>query len=173
MEGRAGAEREFAEFVGARYSSLLRTAYLLTGDRGHAEDLAQSALVRTFQAWRRLADPANAEAYTRATMIRLAMRWRRRRWTGEMPTAVLPERMAGDHAGTVKQAELLRRALLGLPWSQRAVLVLRYYADQSEAEIAAALGCSVGTVKSRASRGLAGLRAAGVLAAEVGEVCRD
>jgi RNA polymerase sigma-70 factor (sigma-E family) len=155
-------DQPFGEFVSARYTSLLRAAYLLTGDRGHAEDLVQSALVRTYLGWRRLREPANAEAYTRATMIRLATRWRRRRWSGEVPTGELPEPAGRDHTAAVDDADLVRRALLGLPWAQRTVLVLRYFADQTEAEIAATLGVSVGTVKSRASRGLAALRAAGV-----------
>jgi len=87
--------------------------------------------------------------------------WRRRRWRAEIPTQQLPEPQAGDHAPGVEVAEAVRRALAALPWPQRAVLVLRYFDGRSEAEIAEALGCSVGTVKSRASRGLAALRAAG------------
>jgi RNA polymerase sigma-70 factor (sigma-E family) len=157
------SEQQFGDFVSARYPSLVRTGYLLTGDRGHAEDLVQSALERTYLSWRRLRESANAEAYTRTVMVRLALRWRRRRWSGEIPTGELPESPGPDPVSALDEADVLRRALLRLPLPQRAVLILRYYADLPEAEIATVLGCSVGTVKSRASRGLDALRAAGVL----------
>src|SRR3954470_12551898 len=81
----------FAEFVDARYASLVRSAYLLVGDRGHAEDVVQSALVKTLGAWTRLAAPEAAEAYTRTTMVRLAGRSARRRWRGEIATGQLPD----------------------------------------------------------------------------------
>lgn len=160
-----GDERDapFRQFVAARYSSLVRTAFLLTGDRGHAEDLVQSALLRTYGAWRRLDDPGNAEAYTRKVMVRLATRWRRRRWHGEQPARVLPETRIEDPATAVDLANAVRAALLQLPVGQRAVLVLRFYEQRTEIEIADLLGCSVGTVKSRASRALAALRAGGLL----------
>lgn len=163
MSGRSEDEA-FRQFVAARYPSLVGTAYLLTGDRGHAEDLVQTSLLRTYGAWRRLADPANAEAYTRTVMVRLATRWGARRWRGERPAERLPETASMDHAAAVDLAEAVRAALLALPVQQRAVLVLRFYEQRSEAEIAEVLGCQVGTVKSRASRGLAALRTAGLLA---------
>ncbi len=163
MGAETDAERAFAEFVTARYSGLVRIGYLLTGDRGKAEDLVQHALLGTYRSWRRLDAPANAEAYTRASMVRLAARWRGRRWRAEVPTEPLPEVAVGDHGPVVVTAEAVRRALAALPANQRAVLVLRYFDDRSEAEIARLLGCSVGTVKSRASRALAALRAAGLL----------
>jgi RNA polymerase sigma-70 factor (sigma-E family) len=156
-------DQQFGEFMSARYASLVRTGYLLTGDRGLAEDLVQSALERTYLHWHRLRERESAEAYTRTTMVRLAIRWRRRRWTGEVPTGELPELADRDHAAAAEDADLMRRALLQLPVSQRAVLVLRFYADQSEAETAAALGCSLGTVKSRTYRALRTLRTTGVL----------
>lgn len=154
---------QFGEFMSARYASLVRTGYLLTGDRGLAEDLVQSALERTYLSWRRLRERESAEAYTRTTMVRLAVKWRRRRWTGEIPTGELPERAHHDPTGVADDADQLRRVLLRLPVAQRAVLVLRFYADQSEVETAAALGCSVGTVKSRTNRALRALREAGAL----------
>ncbi|GAB3419615.1 SigE family RNA polymerase sigma factor [Flindersiella endophytica] len=160
------AERAFGDFVAARYGSLVRSAYLLTGDLGHAEDLVQTSLMRTYGSWRNLADPANAEAYTRKVMVRLATRWRRRRWSGEAPTFPLPEPPTPDQAADLDLTDAVRRALRSLPIAQRAVLVLRYYEDRTEAEIAELLGCSVGTVKSRASRALATLRSAGLLPAE-------
>jgi RNA polymerase sigma-70 factor (sigma-E family) len=159
---------EFAEFVAARYRALLRTGLLLAGDRGHAEDLAQSALIRTYLAWGRLRDPASAEAYARRTLLRLALRARQRRWTGEITVGRLPEPPAAisDSAGDLGLD--VRRALAQLPASQRAVLVLRYLDDQSEIETARLLGISPGTVKSRAARGLARLRQAGLLDREGG-----
>jgi len=160
VAARSHREREFAEFVTLRYADLVRTAVLLTGDRGHAEDLVQRALLAVFRSWGRLDHVANAEAYTRTTMVRLASRWWRRRWRAEIPTDRLPDRPVGDHAAGVDTAEVVRRALAALPWPQRAVLVMRYFEERSEAEIAEVLGCSAGTVKSRASRGLVALRAA-------------
>jgi len=161
---------EFAVFVAARYRALVRTGLLLTGDDGHAEDLAQSALIRTYLAWGRLRQPASAEAYARTTLVRLALRARKRRWTSEFAAARLPEAPAGGGNGTQPDDLALdvRRALAALPADQRAVLVLRYLDDQSEAETARLLGISRGTVKSRAARGLARLRQAGLLDREGG-----
>jgi RNA polymerase sigma-70 factor (sigma-E family) len=158
---RAADGETFAGFVRARYASLLRYAFLLTADRGHAEDLVQDGLARTYGAWGRLAEPAAADAYTRTTLVRLALRARRRRWRGETPTSVLPERPLDS--GDLDLAESVRAALATLPADQRAVLVLRYYDDRTEREIAALLDCSPGTVKSRAARGLAALRETGLL----------
>jgi RNA polymerase sigma-70 factor (sigma-E family) len=155
----------FAQFVDARYAALVRSAYLLVGDRGHAEDVVQSALVKTLGAWPRLTAVEAAEAYTRTTMVRLAGRWGRRKWRGEIPTEELRDepRLGSDAATAVD----VRAALAALPWAQRAVLVLRFLDDLSEQDTAAALGCSVGTVKSRTSRALATLRSSGVLHPEV------
>lgn len=160
---------EFAAFVAARYRALVRTGLLLTGDSGHAEDLTQSALIRTYLAWGRLREPASAEAYARRTLVRLAVRARRRRWRGEVPAGqaepIAGPAAAGD-AGRSDLALDVRRALAALPAGQRAVLVLRYLDDFTEAETARTLGIPPGTVKSRAARGLASLRAAGLLEAE-------
>jgi RNA polymerase sigma-70 factor (sigma-E family) len=148
----------FREFVVARYAALVRLGALLTGDPGHGEDLVQGALVKTFRAWRRLGPDGDAEAYTRTVMARAAWRERRRRWHGEIPTAQLPEvAVTGPYEG-LDQADAVRRLLADLPAQQRVVLVLRYWTGLTESEIAAALGCSPGTVKSRASRALAALR---------------
>ena len=160
---------EFAAFVAARYRALVRTGLLLAKDRGHAEDLAQSALIRTYLAWSRLRDPENAEAYARRTLLRLALRARQRRWSGEVATGRMPDLPEGEgHSGGGDLALDVRRALAVLPISQRAVLVLRYLDDQTEAETARLLGISPGTVKSRAARGLAKLRQAGLLDLEGG-----
>jgi RNA polymerase sigma-70 factor (sigma-E family) len=164
-------DEEFAAFVAARYRALVRTGLLLTGDTGHAEDLAQSALIRTYLAWGRLRDPANAEGYARRTLVRLALRARQRRWTGEIAAG----RNAGHEAAVADAARSgpdlaldVRRALAALPAGQRAVLVLRYLDDQSEEETARLLNLPLGTVKSRAARGLASLRDAGLLDLEGG-----
>ena len=152
----------FDAFVAARYSSLLRAAFVLTGDRGHAEDLVQAALMRSYPAWRGSA-PESPEAYVRTVMVRLALRWRRRRSFGETPTEVLPEGSASDAIGALDLSLALQAALKELTIEHRAVIVLRYLGQLSEAETAAVLGCSVGTVKSRHSRALSALRQGGVL----------
>ena len=161
---------EFAAFVAARYRALVRTGLLLISDSGHAEDLAQSALIRTYLAWGRLRDPANAEAYARRTLVRLALRARQRRWTGEIAAGPVPDQSPGPAAEAGQDDLVLdvRRALAALPAGQRAVLVLRYLDDQSETETARLLGISPGTVTSRAARGLASLRQAGLLDLEGG-----
>lgn len=161
-------DEEFAEFVSARYRALVRTGLAMTGDRGRAEDLAQSALIRTYLAWGRLRGPGNAEGYARRTLIRLALRERQRRWNGEISAERIPESGPLTATGPPDPdvAIDVRRALAALPAGQRAVLVLRYLDDQSEAETAQALGISAGTVKSRTARGLASLRRAGLLTRE-------
>lgn len=158
---------DFATFVAESYPTLLRRAFLLVGDHGHAEDLVQTALTTAYPRWRRIREP---HAYLRKVMVRTAIGWRRRRWSGEVPTANLPEVAGGlDEIDERMTTESVRRALLALPPPQRAVVVLRYFDGCSEAEIAAALGCSPGTVKSRSSRALAALRADGLLS-EAGRV---
>jgi RNA polymerase sigma-70 factor (sigma-E family) len=156
---------EFAAFVAARYRALVRRGLLLTGDSGHAEDLTQSALIRTYLAWGRIRDPANAESYARKTLVRLAVRARGRRWRREIVAARVPEPASVQVADTSPDDLVLdvRRALVALPAGQRAVLMLRYLDDLSEAETARLLGIPVGTVKSRAARALASLRQTGLL----------
>ena len=145
----------FDAFVASSAPRLLRTCYLLTGDRGLAEDLLQTAYARTFLRWDDVRDDT-AEAYVRAVAAHTATRWWRRRWRGEVPTESLPEGAVTDDYADDRAA--LQRALRTLPASQRAVLVLRFLDDLGEAETARALGTSVGTVKSRTSRALARLR---------------
>lgn len=154
----------FTQFVLESYASLLRRAFLLVGDHSRAEDLVQTSLISIYPRWRRVKDPA---AYLRTVMVRTAIGWRSRRWSSELPTDPLPDlETAPDQAEEVVLAEVVRRALMSLTPDQRAVLVLRYLEDCSEAETARALGCSIGTVKSRASRAFAALRASGLLAEE-------
>jgi len=153
----------FAEFVAARSFALLSTAWLLTGDEGRAEDLLQEALARTWQAWPRIRHAGGPEPYVRKVMVNLNVSWWRRRWRGERPQAVLPEPLGPDPLGPDPTAQVdvrdaVRRALATLPPRQRAVLVLRYVEDWTEAQTATALGCSVGTVKSQAHRAIARLR---------------
>ena len=150
----------FREFVAARSPALLRTAWMLTGDTHLAEDLLQTALARTWPHWSRLRD-GQPEAYVRRVMVRLTGSWRRRRWRGETPTAAVPETAtSGDTFTPVDERAVLLAALGGLPARQRQVVVLRYYDDLSERQVADLLGCSIGAVKSQAARGLAKLRAA-------------
>jgi RNA polymerase sigma-70 factor (sigma-E family) len=158
VTGAADGPEGFAEFVRDRYPALVRHGAILTGDPGHGEDLAQEALVKTYRAWRRLHPDGDPEAYTRRVMVRAAWRAGRRLWRREVPTQAPPERAAADpHDGT-DTAHLVLQALRTLPAQQRVVLVLRYWGGRSEREIAVELGCSVGTVKSRASRAVAALR---------------
>ena len=149
--------------MSAGQAQLFRVAFLLTTDRQHAEDLLQSTLERTYQHWRRVAVAQAPDAYVQRIMINLANdRWRSRRHVVEEALdAAAPMGSEGDcGTGHVEQRDLLVRALRRLPAGMRAVLVLRYFGDMSEAETAAVMGCSVGTVKSQASRGLRKLREA-------------
>jgi RNA polymerase sigma-70 factor (sigma-E family) len=159
----------FREFVAARSPALLRTAWMLTGDAHLAEDLLQAALARTWPHWLRLRD-GQPEAYVRKVMVRLTGSWWRRRWRGETPTAAVPEAASGDVFAAVDERAVLLAALGGLPTRQRQVVVLRYYDDLSERQVADLLGCSVGTVKSQAARGLGKLRAALGAAVDVPDV---
>jgi len=152
------APEGFAEFVATRSHALRATAWLLTGDRDRAEDLVQESLARAWQAWLRIRRGELTEAYVRQVMINLNVSWWRRRWRGESPHDLMPERPVPDGTGQADLRDAVRRALAGLPARQRAVLVLRYFEDWTEAQTATALGCSVGTVKSQAHRAIARLR---------------
>jgi RNA polymerase sigma-70 factor (sigma-E family) len=149
----------FAEFVAARSASLHRAAYLMVGDVGLAQDLVQEALTKTYVAWPRLRDPGKADAYTRKAITTTAISWfRRKSWYGERATGALPEGSESGHAEQVAVRASLMQALAQLPPRQRAVVVLRFYEDLTEAQTAAVLGCAVGTVKSQGSAALAKLR---------------
>jgi RNA polymerase sigma-70 factor (sigma-E family) len=146
----------FEEFVAIASPRLLRMAFLLTRDAGHAEDLLQTALARAWRAWHRIdGDP---EPYVRRIIVTSHATWWRRRWRGEEPTGELPERPGESPQAAVDEREWLWQALGRLPRRQRTVLVLRFYEDLTEAQVAGLLGCSVGTVKSQASKALAKLR---------------
>jgi RNA polymerase sigma-70 factor (sigma-E family) len=155
----------FEEFVQGCSPRLFRTALLLAGrDRTAAEDLLQLALERAYRHWGRVCRSGDPERYVRRILANAANdRWRRAARRPERPLGPGEAGpVAGDQADVVAERDFLIRALAGLPPRQRTVLVLRYYNDLSEAEIADELGCSVGTVKSHASRGLARLREAAV-----------
>lgn len=150
---------EFDHFVVARSQALLQTAYLLVRDEALAEDLLQTALTKAWFAWERIdGDP---ERYIRRILATTAASWWRRRWHRELPTATLPERRTADGReaddGAGRDQDLWG-AVGRLPARQRAVVVLRYLEDRTEAETADLLGCSVGTVKSQCFKALEKLR---------------
>lgn len=150
--GRVG----YDEYVAGRSGQLLRTAYLLTRDWALAEDLLQTALARAWLAWRRIdGDP---DGYVRAVLVNTYASWWRRRWNGETPTAQLPEQCAADPHAAYDERDAVWQALGRLSRRQRAVVVLRYFEDLPEAEVARVLGCSAGSVKTHLSRALAKLR---------------
>ena len=148
---------DFDAFVAAQYGALVRTAYLLTQDRQLAEDLVQTSLARCWLAWHRI-EGDNPLPYVRRTLVNTYTSWWRRRWNGEHPTGDLPEQpVTGGQAGIDDQTDL-RTALARLPKRMRAVIVLRFYEDLTEAEAARLLNCSIGNIKSQTSRALAKLR---------------
>jgi RNA polymerase sigma-70 factor (sigma-E family) len=149
------SDTDFDAFVGARMGALVRFAYALTGDLGHAEDLVQTALVRVYRRNR----PDDPERYLRRVIINANLSRFRRRRVRESLVARLPEQAGPDPEPPAEQAAALVARLAGLSPRQRTVLALRYGADLSDAETAELLGISIGTVKSLASRGLARLRA--------------
>ncbi|MEU1006765.1 SigE family RNA polymerase sigma factor [Streptomyces tibetensis] len=154
----ASSHDEFREFVEMRSTSLLRLAVLLTGgDRHAAEDLLQIALMKAYGRWGRI---EQHEAYVRQVMYRQQVnRWRLRRHRAETTVPVLPDEATGAEAGSDAELRIALWAALGrLTKRQRAVVVLRYFEDLPEAEVAALLGCPVGTVRSSAHRSLAKLR---------------
>lgn len=148
----------FREFVSARQAALLRSAYVLCGDRHRAEDLVQGALTRTAARWSQVRD-GDPEAYVRRAMYHEQVsRWRRTAVLRETSVEHLPERPVPDRNDTVDLKLALRAALDRLGPRQRAVLALRFYEDLPEAEVARLLGISVGTVRSTSSRALDRLR---------------
>ncbi|MFJ7158299.1 SigE family RNA polymerase sigma factor [Streptomyces sp. NPDC101118] len=157
----AEEEEEFQAFVRAHWTRLVRTAYLLTGDPHDAEDLTQTALAKAYRSWRRVSRSERPEAYVRRMLVTCnSDRFRKRRVPERLTGAPPDTAVQGDAAGEwVEERTALMAALAILPARQRAVVVLRYWEDLAEAEVAEVLGCSAGTVKSQASKGLAKLRA--------------
>jgi RNA polymerase sigma-70 factor (sigma-E family) len=151
-------DESFRAFVEQHWVPLTRIAFLLTGDRGYAEDLVQVALEKTHRKWARVSVMEAPVAYVRRAMVNTATSWRRRRRFGEVPLMSTDTGPVVNPYGQADQRQEVLTALRKLPPRMRAVLVLRYFEDLSEVEIADALGCSTGTVKSQASRALARLR---------------
>lgn len=153
---------DFDEFVAARSTGLLRTAYLLTRDHALAEDLLQTALTKAWFAWSRIED--QPEPYVRRILVNTYASWWRRKWNGEQSYAEPPHHPTVAAGGSEARHDLWE-AMGRLPRRQRAVVVLRYVEDLTEAETARLLGVSVGTVKSQAAKALAKLRIDPALAA--------
>lgn len=154
---------EFNELVAARSQALRRTAYMMCGDWHQAEDLTQIAFIKLHAAWGRVRRREDLDAYLRKTLLRACIDEKRRAWwRRERPASdALPDGPAAGAASDTAAADrdLLVAALRTLPAGQRAVLVLRFWEDQSVEDTARLLGCSAGTVKSQTARGLASLRA--------------
>jgi RNA polymerase sigma-70 factor (sigma-E family) len=162
----ASADAEFSEFMHGCWPRLVRLGYGLTGDRGLAEDLAQTALAKAYASWPRVARAGNPDAYVRKIVVNASRDGFRKRRVSELLTDSLPEVGTCD-AAALDQRSALLAALMKLPAGQRAVVVLRYWLDLTETETAAAVGCTVGNVKSQASRALAKLRLSTDLTDEV------
>jgi RNA polymerase sigma-70 factor (sigma-E family) len=148
----------FREFVTARWGALVRTAFLLTGDHGQAEDLVQATLERMHRHWRRVERKDSPDGYARKVMTNLAISNARRRRFREISLVVAAETPSRDATQPIAERDEVWQALRRLPSRMRAVLVLRYFEDLSEAEVARVLGCGIGTVKSQNSRGLERMR---------------
>jgi len=146
----------FEEFVASRSDALLRTAYLLTGDHGRAEDLLQTSLAKAWRSWGRIEQ--HPEPYVRKILFNTYASWWRRRWNGEQPTAELPDDRTDPYVDRHAESTDLWDAVTRLPKRQRAVIVLRFYEDLSEAQTASLLGIAPGTVKSQTSKALTSLR---------------
>ena len=149
---------EFAEFASAASPRLRRTAFLLCGNWHTAEDLAQTALARAYASWPRVRRADDQDAYVRRILLNANRTRFRSRRVAEQLTADLPDPGTPDPTGARDDRSALMAAMAALPAGQRAVVVLRYWLDLTEPQVAAALGCSVGNVKSQAARGLAKLR---------------
>ena len=150
---------EFEQYMAARQPSLLRTAYLLTGDRHSAEDLVQTALAKLYLSWDKVQRRELVDGYVRRIMVNENNSLWRRAWKRrEVSTDTVPDRVGVDDRHDFGERSALWEFVQTLPRKQRAVVVLRYYEDLSEAEVADILGVSVGTVKSQSSRALSALR---------------
>src|SRR5215469_233474 len=152
-------DERFTAFVRSRGEYHLRMATLLTGNPDAAQDLVQTSLLKLYRAWSRIDTSSEPDAYLQRIIVNTRRSWWRARWRQETPVPEVPEVAAGeDAADRHAVGALVRQALGRLPRQQRAVLVLRYLEDLPEAEVAALLGCSTGTVKTHAHRGLRALR---------------
>lgn len=151
----------FDDYARARWPALVRYAYLLSGDHGVAEDLAQEALVNAHLNWKRIGQMDHPDAYIRKTVMTRFLSWRRKRSNGERPHGLLADRpppAAPDAADATADRDVIWELLRRLPKQQRAVLVLRYYEDLTDDRIAYLLGCRPSTVRVHAARAIATLR---------------
>ncbi len=152
---------DFEAYVRASERRHQRLAFLLTGDLAAAEDLLQAAYAKLYPKWGKVSRYDAPDAYLRKVMVSLRISWWRRHKNREWATDTVPEPGGvGDHSHDVAESQALLLALRGLPDRQRAAVVLRHWCDLSEAETASIMGCSLGTVKSNTSKGLAHLRTA-------------
>ncbi|MGW3606555.1 SigE family RNA polymerase sigma factor [Micromonospora sp. NPDC005161] len=166
----ARGDAEFVEFARAASARLVHAAFLLTGDHHAAEDAAQTSLARTYASWSRIRDD-DAYGYARRILVNhLVDGWRRP--IREYPTEEVPEQRRADVADEVATRRWLTAILGALSPRERAIVVLRYYFDLPEAQVARELTISVGTVKSTSSRALEKLRATGASAVDRQEACR-
>jgi RNA polymerase sigma-70 factor (sigma-E family) len=147
----------FEDFVRARARDFQRAAYLLTGDWYAAEELVQTALATVWLKWDSIADKDSARTYVNRVLLNAFLRQRRRRWIGEIPSAAPPDLPGPGHSHQTELRESIRAALDSLSGRQRAVIVLRYFCDLSDADVADALGCSVSAVKAHTARALTAL----------------
>lgn len=160
MESVASRERDltYTDFVEGQWASLYRTAFLLTGDHQRAEDVVQTALMKVYLVWPRVVAMSHPEAYVRTVMVNQLTSWWRRKSSTESSTLALVKPVQPAFDDRVVQARAIWSQVLTLSPRQRAVVVLRYYEDRSEAEIAEILGISRGSVKTHAHHALASLR---------------
>ena len=153
-------DADFSAYLSARQPALLRTAYLLTGNRADAEDLLQTALAKLYLAWNRVREREAIDGYARRIIVNEHNSLWRRAWKRqEIAVTEVPERQSHEDRYDGERNAALWSFVQSLPRRQRAIVVLRYYEELSEAETADVLGISVGTVKSQSSRALAALRA--------------
>jgi RNA polymerase sigma-70 factor (sigma-E family) len=150
-------DTDFTAYASGRWAALVRAAVLLGCSQQDAEDLAQTALVKTWAHWKRVSQAAEPDAYVYRLMVNTLSTNRRRKWHGEQPTSDVPDLHVEDDTANVALRDAVTTALRDLPVEQRQVLVLRYVADLTERATADVLGVAVGTVKSRTSRALAAL----------------
>jgi RNA polymerase sigma-70 factor (sigma-E family) len=149
---------EFTEFVRSSAGRLVRTGYVLLGDLGSAEDLAQETLSKVARRWQRVRQMENPRAYASRILVNLALDELARRRRFSEVLCDVPDLVVADGTSDIAGDQVVADVIAQLPPRQRATLVLRYWQDLSEAEIAAILGCSVGTVKSQTSKALAKVR---------------
>ncbi|WP_134765102.1 SigE family RNA polymerase sigma factor [Nocardioides sp. 1609] len=150
-------DADFADYVSARWEALVRSGVMLGCTLDEAHDLAQTTLLRCYKSWRKVAAAAEPDAYVYRILINCHRDGRRRRWSGEVPTELLPDRKVDDETQLVALRDSVRRAIDELSLTGRQVVVLRYFANLSEAQTANVLNIPLGTVKSRLSRALSQL----------------